>query len=295
MKFAINYSPESLRLYDKGQIHFDLVKLPAWEDAIKAVKKEFACYVHFPLKVGRGKGVIDNETKEPVKWKKIEKMMRQTGTEFVNLHLSLPSKHHPEIPKNSLSTVHFDQVLEKAGKDVQEAVKHFGAEKVIVENEHDGKGRNLRLNTHPEIYHRLMAETGCGFLLDVSHARIAARSLGVDEKEYLQSLPVQHIKEIHLTGIEWFGESHIERARTGGLTEKWISRISETWMDHLPMTSEDWPMVEWVLASIRSGEWSHPWVIALEYGGLGGFFGTFTDEDVLIEQIPKLYSLIHTI
>jgi hypothetical protein len=52
-------------------------------------------------------------------------------------------------------------------------------------------------------------------------------------------------------------------------------------------------MIQWVLDNIQSGNWNHPWVASLEYGGLGGFFGTFTDETVLLEQIPRLYRMIH--
>ena len=293
MKFAVNYSPESIYLLESGHIQFDLVKLPAWPDVIKIVAGKHPCYVHFPLKVGRGKGVLDNETKEPVKWKKIEKMMKETDTPLVNLHVSLSAKHYPDIFQTSTAHEHFEHVLENIFRDVQEAVSHFGPEKVMVENEHDGKGSHLQLNILPELYHRIIEETGCGLLFDVSHARIAARALNLDEKQYLQALPVQHIRELHLTGIQWFGDEHIQKARAAGLDEKWIDRASHHWMDHLPMTEEDWPMIRWVLDNIHSGQWNCPWVASLEYGGLGGFFGTFTDKEVLLEQIPKLHQWIH--
>ncbi|HNB55182.1 MAG TPA: hypothetical protein PK530_24740, partial [Anaerolineales bacterium] len=65
------------------------------------------------------------------------------------------------------------------------------------------------------------------------------------------------------------------------------------WMDHLPITADDWPMMQWVLNNIHAGTWSRPWVASLEYGGLGGFFGTFTDEQVLLEQIPRLRQMIY--
>jgi len=292
MDFAVNYSPETLKLLKKGEIQFDLVKLPAWPDVIKKVAGKHPCYVHFPLKVGRGNGVLDNETKEPVQWKKIEKMLKQTGTPLVNLHVELSVKHYPDIAPDSTAPEHFDHILENILHDVCEAVNHFGPEKVIIENEHDGKGSHLKLNILPELYHHIIAETGCGLLLDVSHARLAARALGVDEKEYLQSLPVRHIRELHLTGIQWFGDEHIQKARAAGLEEAWIEKISYHWMDHLPMTEADWPMIQWALGNIRSGAWSHPWVASLEYGGLGGFFGAFTDEQVLLEQIPRLYRMI---
>ena len=62
MNFAVNYSPETLKLLKKRKIQFDLFKLPAWPKVIRKIVDEYPCYVHFPLKIGRGKGVIDNET-----------------------------------------------------------------------------------------------------------------------------------------------------------------------------------------------------------------------------------------
>jgi uncharacterized protein (UPF0276 family) len=294
MHFAVNYAPQTLKLLKKGKIRFDLVKLPAWPEVIKKVAGKYPCYVHFPLKVGRGKGVIDNETKEPVKWKEIEKMMKETNTPLVNLHVEVSTKHYPNIPQDSIALEHFDEVLANVVHDVREATQHFGPEKVVIENEHDGKGGHLKLNFIPELYHRIITETGCGLLLDVSHARIAARALKEDEKNYLQALPVQQICELHVTGIQWFGDEHIQKVRAAGLDEKWIKKISHHWMDHLPMTDEDWPIIQWVVENLQSGAWSCPWVASLEYGGLGGFFGTFTDEAILLEQIPKLYRMIHS-
>lgn len=292
MKFAVNYSPEALLLRDAGQIFFDLVKLPAWPKVINEVSGKYPCYIHFPLKIGRGKGVIDNETKERVKWKKIEKMMRQTKTPLVNLHVELTAKHFPDIPLKSTAPNHFAKVIETTLHDLCEAVGHFGSENVIIENEHDGKGHHLHLNLLPELFHTLIQETGCGLLLDVSHARISARALGVDEKTYLNALPVKHIRELHLTGIQWFGDEYIQKVRAAHLEEAWIEKISYHWMDHLPITGEDWQMLQWVFTNVDSGAWQKPWVASLEYGGLGGFFGTFTDEKVLCEQVPRLYEII---
>ncbi|GAB4582032.1 MAG: hypothetical protein Fur0022_47840 [Anaerolineales bacterium] len=293
MKFAVNYSPQTFTLLKKGKIQFDLFKLPAWPKLITKIRGKYPCYVHLPLKVGRGKGVIDNETKEPVKWKKIEKMLQKTDTPLVNLHVELANKHHPDIPQDAVTPEHYERVVTQIIQDVRLAVQQFGGEKVIIENEHDGKGSQLKLNILPQLYHDVIGETGCGFLLDLSHARIAARALGQDEKAYVNALPVQHLRELHLTGIQWFGEDHIQKVRAANLDEKWIEKISHNWMDHLPMTTEDWPMVQWAVGNIQSGAWHQPWVAALEYGGLGGFFGTFTDELVLLEQIPRLNDILH--
>ncbi|GEM_PF-145017 len=293
MKFAVNHSPQALALLKSGQVQFDLVKLPAWPDLVEKIAARHPCYVHLPLKAGSGQGVLDNETKSPVIWEKFVPMLEQTRTPLVNLHISLKPRDYPEIPADSRAREHLDIATQKAIQDVAAAVERFGPQNVIIENEHDGKGRGMQINMLPELYHRIIEATGCGFLLDVSHARIAARALGMDERKYILALPVEHIREIHLTGIQWFGEKHIEKVRRAGMEEKRVQRLAHHWMDHLPMTDNDWRFTRWVLERVRGGEWGHPWVAAFEYGGVGPFFGTFTNETVLREQIPRLYKMIH--
>jgi hypothetical protein len=64
-------------------------------------------------------------------------------------------------------------------------------------------------------------------------------------------------------------------------------------MDHLPMGEADWPYVEWALAQIHQGKWAQPWVVTLEYGGVGSFWGAVTLPEALAAQIPRLYGLVH--
>jgi hypothetical protein len=60
----------------------------------------------------------------------------------------------------------------------------------------------------------------------------------------------------------------------------------------MPITEQDWPFLEWVLARVRSGEWAHPWALAFEYGGTGPKFEWRTDAAVIAEQVPRLVTLV---
>jgi uncharacterized protein (UPF0276 family) len=46
----------------------------------------------------------------------------------------------------------------------------------------------------------LVAETGCGILLDVNNLHVNARNLGWDAGRYLAALPLERVAEIHLAG-----------------------------------------------------------------------------------------------
>ena len=165
-------------------------------------------------------------------------------------------------------------------------VARFGAERVVVENDHSG-GRNLPAAYRPDVICRLVEETGCGFLLDVAHARIAARHLGLDVRPYIEALPVGRIREMHITGVQFFDTAWAERLRQAGEDESVIRFCAGRWMDHLPMTEEDWDLAAWALDRIRSGAWARPWVVAFEIGGVGPFFGATTDAGALARDIPR--------
>ncbi len=293
MKFALNFSLPARVLRNSGQINFHLFKLPAWPDLIQSLHPGESGYVHFPLGVSNGSGVIwDKEGNAPVRWEKIEQQMTQTGTPLVNIHLDPDAHHHPDIDPRDTSPAAAQRLTERLIADVSAAVRHFGAENVIVEND-TGGGNTLDACILPEVITAVVHDLGCGLLLDLSHARIAARQRGQDEKAYLSQLPTQRLRELHLTGIQWLDNAWQTRiAASGMLSPKKLPRYRERWMDHLPFTDADWDMTAWAMHQIRRGAWGRPWVASCEYGGVGGFFEAVLDEDALQQQIPRLYELV---
>lgn len=82
---------------------------------------------------------------------------------------------------------------------------------------------------------------------------------------------MKHIKEMHFAGIQVID---------GRLT------------DHLAIQEPDWAFLDWVFRMIQVGEWSKPWMLAFEYGGVGGPFKWRTDPKVIAEQVPLLYERV---
>ncbi len=268
MKLAVNYSPPAAALRLGGQLPIDLYKCPDWPDLIgEAVGTEgaHAVYVHFPLVAGDG-------SLENVDWPRVERLLGETRTPFVNLHLA---PHAANFRGDPESAAYRGKVLDTLRWDVETVGARFGEERVIVENVpyYSGQETRLRLGVLPETITQIINGTGCGFLFDLSHARISAHSLGVDEKEYIEALPLDRLCELHITGV--------------GMHE---GRLC----DHLPLTEEDWEVTAWALAHIRAGAWACPGVVALEYGGVGPAFEWRSDPCVLAEQVPRLYNLVHT-
>jgi len=261
LKFALNYSAPAANLAREGQIAVDLWKCPDWPDMIATAGAEHPVYVHFELRVGSGKLDMTD-------WHRVEDLLVQTGTPFVNLHL-FPCE--ADFQAGALDDA--DAVIEQLLRDVRAAAEQFGPERVIVENaphQYPG-GVILRPAVDPDVISCLVREIDCGFLLDLSHARITARQLGMNEREYVAQLPVDRLRELHLTGL----------ACHDGLL-----------IDHMPLTEEDWLAAEWAMARIQAGDWAEPWAVAFEYGGVGPTFEWRSDPAAMAAQVPRLRTLV---
>jgi uncharacterized protein (UPF0276 family) len=291
IEFAVNYSHPAAELYCAERIHVDRFKCPAWPVLVATAQELYPVYVHFPLKIGLGIGdAMDVETGQLADWDQIETLLNQTDTQWVNLHLA-PSIHdYPDIPVDSVDPAHVEMLTDHIIRDVSAVVERFGPECVVVENIHEHVGTNLRPAFLPDVICCVVEETGCGFLLDVSHARLAARCLGVDAHAYIQALPTERTCEIHITGIQRFEGRWIELAYQAGVDTDIIQHLAGHPVDHLPMADRDWEFSAWAMEQTRSGAWGQPDIVTFEYGGVGGFFAAITDADVLEEQVPRLYA-----
>ena len=110
-----------------------------------------------------------------------------TGVNGVNTHDLLPMPLTPE------SFAHVaDRVL---------AVQDFLGRPLVLEN--PSSYLEFRASTIPEWeFLGMLAEaTGCGLLLDVNNVHVSASNHGFDAVTYIDSLPADHIVQIHLAGF----------------------------------------------------------------------------------------------
>ena len=290
-KVAVNYSEAIGGLYKAGLIQIDRLKCPDWPDLISSAQRVLPVYVHFSLKAGLGKGdALETGTNQPPDWEQIEGILAQTGTPFVNIHLSPTMEDRSSGPVDTTTPAYIETLTEYLVKDVQAVVKRLGAERVIVENDHGSAGGNSRVLSLPQVVGDVVAETGCGLLLDLAHARLAADQLGMDAREYISSLPVEQVREVHVSGVQMVVGHWVELFR--GFDIKLAERYAQGLLDHLPMTEEDWELVDWSMQQIREGNWGEPWVVAMECGGVSPLWELLTFEDILEEQVPRLYAAV---
>lgn len=274
MRLAINYSQPACNLINAGAIDIDLFKCASdWPDTFVPAKALRPIYLHYPFCAG-AYGVPQAD------WALIHEQMRETETRHANTHLVPRVDLIPHIPHDSPTAAHRNELFDGMLRDIVPLIEEFGPEHVLVENapwnpEYPSHSRFFRAAIEPELIGQIVRETGCGFLLDIGHARCTAYSLGVDPLAYMAKMPVHRICEIHFSGLR--------------------KDENDLWVDHFPLNPDDWIAIEWVLGRIRSGDWSEPWVGSFEYGGVGPLYAIRNEPAILAEQVPRLFDLVHAV
>ncbi|MEZ4671945.1 MAG: DUF692 family protein [Anaerolineae bacterium] len=266
MKLAVNYSPQAADLLAAGRIEFDLYKTTEWPEMIALAEQQREAYVHFPLMAGRNNLAA-------VTVERIQEILDTTATPYVNTHLApRATDFHMEMTNHDPNIA--NELMAAMQLDTSALVEQFGAERVILENANYDPNYDIpTVVIEPEMICRAVDETGCGFLLDLAHARMSAAYFNLDAQDYIQRLPLHALCELHVAGTR-FVESE--------------ARL----VDHYPMTDPDWMLVEWALDNIHAGEWPEPNIVALEYGGVGGFFAANSDTAVLNHDVRRLHKLV---
>ncbi|MBM5575761.1 DUF692 domain-containing protein [Deefgea sp. CFH1-16] len=72
-----------------------------------------------------------------------------------------------------------------------------------------------------EILAELVAQTGCGLLLDVNNLIVSQINLGIDPKTEISHFPIQSIAEIHIAGFEVFSGVAIDTHGAAPLPATW--------------------------------------------------------------------------
>jgi uncharacterized protein len=271
MYLAINYSPAAARLIETGIINIDYLKTPNWDWLIADAGLLRPVTVHFNFDAG-------NDSLSEVDWDKVHQQMLSTKTPYVNLHLDARQSYYPAFEVVTSIPSEVEVVTNVIISDIMKVVERFGPERVIIENSiYQGvDGNTMSLCVQPSLVTRLVRETGCGLLLDISHAIITAKYLGMPPDEYISRLPVDHVKELHFAGMHQ-------------------NQASGKWMDHLSIQEDDWQWLDWVLKRVHSGNLGDPCLLAFEYGGVGEPFEWRSNPDVIAEQVPRLYEHIRSI
>ncbi len=260
---AVNYSSQASELFRCGRADFDWFKSPDWPDVLRDAQAIRPTYIHYDLMAG--------QDPPPVTIDRVHKSFDTSDTHYVNIHvapsaMALAGLSRSEAQREAITAVR---------ADVDQLCDAFGADRVVVENVPWEARPDYPIDAiavDPLFVSDLLASTGAMLLLDLAHARIAADELGHPVQSFIGAHPTDRLRELHVTGI---GQD-----QTGRLRES------------LPMRDTDWDLFAWALDRIAAGDWPRPWVVALEYGGVGPHFGWRSDIDALESQLARCGSML---
>ncbi len=194
--------------------------------------------------VGEGTGVEQ----------RIQEYLSATGSAWFSVHLMV--WHAGEIERlmtgERLPLPDPDEALERLLSRLEQ-VKRLVAVPVLIENLEPLPFDGYDFWSRPEYIRRALDCSGCGFLLDIGHLRVGAERMAMDEKTYLDQLPLEKVVEVHASG---------PRRRRGRLLDS-----------HEHMQVADYRLLEHVISR------QEPQVVTLEYT---------RDRDHLSQQLSRL-------
>jgi uncharacterized protein (UPF0276 family) len=278
MKLACNYCLEAERLLDEKTIDFDYFKYPAQGFDMKrmgnleifeefcnklTMKRPILLHGFYPSPHDLSSSTLQIDFNDEI----ANRLIKATKTPGLSVHPTL-SKIPADVPFESI----FPTIISNA-KFLKEKFAYMDFMSLETLDHIDRWGDLLK----PETTKRLLDETGCDYLLDISHAYYASRGLNIKFFDYLKMLPLEKTVEIHING--W-----VE-------TEKGL-------MSHTKINDEAYEALREVL------QYCKPQIITLEYGRPDDRVGAgcpiispdMINNDAkneIIEQITKIREIIH--
>lgn len=179
-----------------------------------------------------------------------------TETEWLSLHLDVPAQRIFNWHKRlgvPFALISQQRALQLAQKNIADLQKHLSIP-VALENQayHRASGHNYV--TEPTFIKKMITDTNIKLLLDLGHARVSAAMRNISIYDYLLSLPLVQVNEIHINGPRLY------RGRLRDI--------------HAPLQEIDYEILEFILQYCPQVK-----VITLEFYG---------ESEILLGQLVRL-------
>lgn len=191
----------------------------------------------------------------------IIELVHITRTEWVSLHLDVPRSRLFDYWKRL--GIPFSIISQKHGRELALTNIHLLQQHlqipVAIENQAYHRRCGHDYLVRPDFISSIIETTTCWLLLDLGHARVSAAMLGMSGQQYVSSLPLDRVIEIHING-----------------PEPYRGRLRDV---HAPLKEEDYHLLRETLPRCRQCR-----AVTLEYYG---------PPPELEQQLLKLRSLLN--
>jgi uncharacterized protein (UPF0276 family) len=265
VQLGCNYSAPLLRFIANGDVAVDWIKLSR-DDTLEAEVAECRSVRPALVHTLRGAG-MPPEQFAAVGWDRLNRTIADSCSPHLAIHYEARTRDLPD-PEAPLTPAIEQAMLDRMLAHIRTAQERI-AVPLLVENVPWRPNHTmLRLCAEPANLRAAVEQTDTGLLLDTAHLRVAAINMGMDPREYAMALPLERVREIHVSGPRMEGGS-------------WRDR-------HMALLEDDYTFIAWLL------ERTEPLMVTLEYGGTGPVFERpgMTDPDMLLSQLRRLKEML---
>jgi len=192
MLYGCNYSEQLIELLEETPSLCDYIKIGAFGDSLSCLEKAGN---YKPLLI-HGFGWYERGGMPDVSvldFNLMNKLMLKYKTPFLGMHAIAFEK---DVVANNDILKHMVHVFKDISNKIQTELiienmdysRYYDYETTVIET------------VKPDFLYQLITETGLNLLLDISHALVSSYQLGMTIYEYLERLPLDAVREIHVTG-----------------------------------------------------------------------------------------------
>ncbi|MEC9487944.1 MAG: DUF692 family multinuclear iron-containing protein [Halanaerobium sp.] len=265
MELACNYSPQLIELLRAKEVDIDYIKLALYEGYYDGFENDSGLkpvLLHginpgLPERVGIASYAGMN-------WQKVQDVISKYQSPHLAVHLDCRREDWGNAKPGREAVI--ARLIAGARAWSENISVPFLVENIPFSSYYEQRG-TFSYTVEPEVISRVCAEAGIDLLLDLAHARVTAWYRGEPVQDYLTQLPLDKVKEIHLSAPVMTEDT--------GFRDR-----------HLEMTEFDYQLLKWILKE------TSPRIITLEYGGPGPNQAWRSNTAALSRQLLRIREII---
>jgi uncharacterized protein (UPF0276 family) len=267
LKLACNYSDHLLQFLPASIIKLDYIKLSRADVlATEMAKARQYCpaLLHHLPSLG-----LQADFWQTFNYRELNQAATQAATPFLSIHFDAYTREIGVLNPDDLFSL-LVQNYRQLQKQISLPLLIENCDRYPYFGENKIDDTRYEVISQPAFITRFIETVHAPLLLDLAHAQCAADFYQLPVRTYLNQLPLDQVREIHLSGSR----------RLNGL-------LRDT---HYALEDQDYDLLQWTLNHCR------PEIVTLEYGGTGETYiqpeHEKNDPHVLLIQLQRLSQII---